>query len=353
MSTSLSLRSVEKVFPGGIAAVDGVSLDVAPGEFVTLLGPSGSGKTTLLKMIAGFETPTAGDILLDDTSIVRLPAYRREIGMVFQNYALFPHLTVRGNVEFPLSVRNAPRAEMRSKAESALDLVHLSEFSDRYPGQLSGGQQQRVALARAVMFGPKILLMDEPLGALDKNLRNHMKTEIMRIQKDLQMTVIYVTHDQDEALTMSDRIAVMRDGRLVQVAGDKELYNRPKNKFVAEFIGESNCLPCTMAGNDAGSGWVTLENGFRVRASVGSASKPSWLMIRPERISIQAADPNRKGSSLQGEVTEAMFLGESTRYRVSAMGLDLTVKCQNQDATSFAPGTQVVLTWDPEYAITL
>ena len=352
MSTSLSLVSVEKVFAGDVVAVAGVSLDVAPGEFVTLLGPSGSGKTTLLKMIAGFETPTAGDIRLDDTSVVRLPAYRREIGMVFQNYALFPHLTVRDNVAFPLSVRNVPRPEVLAKTHSALDLVHLGEFANRYPGQLSGGQQQRVALARAVVFGPKILLMDEPLGALDKNLREHMKTEIIRIQKSLNMTVIYVTHDQDEALTMSDRIAVMRDGQLVQVAGDRELYSRPANKFVAEFIGESNFLPCTAGDDGEGSGWVTLENGMRVRASIG-ATAPRWLMIRPERISMEPAGSGTQTHVLEGMVTEAMFLGETTRYSVTAMGLDLTVKCQNHDETCIAPGTQVSLNWKPEHAIAL
>jgi len=353
MSTSLVLRNVSKVYGRDGRAVSDFSLDVAPGEFLTLLGPSGSGKTTVLKMIAGFETPTAGEIELGGESVVTLPPYRRGIGMVFQNYALFPHMTVFENVAFPLSVRDVDRREIAVKAREALALVHLEEFADRYPTQLSGGQQQRVALARAVVFRPRILLMDEPLGALDRNLRERMKTEIKRIQRELRMTVVYVTHDQDEALTLSDRIAVMRDGRLVQAAPGPELYNRPADSFVARFVGESNIFDCEVVADGAGARMLRLPNGALVAApSAAGEVVAHRLMIRPERISILRGE-EVSGAALSGRIREAVFLGETTRYEIDAEGLSLTVKDQNRGAAPFPVGAHVALTWRPDDAVLL
>ena len=234
---SVSLAGLEKRYDR-VNAVAGVSLDIRSGEFLTLLGPSGSGKTTTLMMIAGFETPTAGDIAIDGKSVVGMPPYRRNIGMVFQNYALFPHLTVAENIGFPLKQRGVAKAERAKLVGEALELVHLPGYGERYPRQLSGGQQQRVALARAIVFQPRLLLMDEPLGALDKQLRENLQLEMRRLHADLGITFIYVTHDQEEALTMSDRIAVMNEGLVAQVGSPEDLYDRPCNRFVANFIGE-------------------------------------------------------------------------------------------------------------------
>src|SRR5580658_6506385 len=241
------LSGLEKRY-GSVGAVCGVSLDIRSGEFLTLLGPSGSGKTTTLMMIAGFETPTGGDIAIDGTSVVAMPPYRRNIGMVFQNYALFPHLTVADNIGFPLKQRGVGKAERAKLVGEALELVHLPGYGERYPRQLSGGQQQRVAFARAIVFKPRLLLMDEPLGALDKQLRENLQLEMRRLHADLGITFIYVTHDQEEALIMSDRIAVMNEGRIVQLGKPEQLYDRPCDQFVASFIGESNFFPCVVLG---------------------------------------------------------------------------------------------------------
>ncbi len=222
---------------GNLTAVRDVTLDVRAGEFLTLLGPSGSGKTTTLMMLAGFATPSAGEIFVDGRNVTREPAHRRDIGVVFQSYALFPHLNVARNVAFPLEIRKRPRKEINAKVRAALDLVQLGDLAHRYPNELSGGQQQRVALARAIVFQPPLLLMDEPLGALDKKLREHMQIELVKIKSCLNVTVIYVTHDQEEALVMSDRVVVMADGRIQQVGRPEELYQRPANRFVADFIG--------------------------------------------------------------------------------------------------------------------
>src|SRR5215813_3667788 len=229
-----------KSYDGGTNAVDDVSLDVGRGEFVTLLGPSGSGKTTTLLMIAGFESPTSGVIELDGHDLVRSKPYERNIGMVFQNYALFPHMTAAKNVVFPLKMRRFPRRDIEARAQRMLELVGLRRFADRYPRELSGGQQQRVALARGLVFNPDVLLLDEPLGALDKNLREQMQVEIKRIHREVGITMVYVTHDHTEAMTMSDRVAVFRDGRIEQLGSPLAVYDRPANRFVAEFIGDSN-----------------------------------------------------------------------------------------------------------------
>lgn len=323
---SVTLSNLEKTYDRASAApkaVDRVSLDIRSGEFLTMLGPSGSGKTTTLMMIAGFETPTAGDIAIDGKSVVAMPPYRRNIGMVFQNYALFPHLTVEENVGFPLKQRGVPKPERARLVAEALELVHLPGYGARYPRQLSGGQQQRVAVARAVVFKPRLLLMDEPLGALDKQLRENLQLEMRRLHADLGITFIYVTHDQEEALTMSDRIAVMNDGKVAQVGTPEDLYDRPENRFVAGFIGESNFLPAVVRGveNDV----VIAEcDGAVIRALCPgrpASGEKVTLTTRPERL--RFADSAWVGEQmpqnrLSVTVTEAVFAGERCRYMLQA-----------------------------------
>ena len=322
---SVTLSDLEKTYDRANAvakAVDGVSLDIRSGEFLTLLGPSGSGKTTTLMMIAGFETPTAGDIAIDGKSVVAMPPYRRNIGMVFQNYALFPHLTVEENVGFPLKQRGVSKAERAKLVTEALELVHLPGYGARYPRQLSGGQQQRVAVARAVVFKPRLLLMDEPLGALDKQLRENLQLEMRRLHADLGITFIYVTHDQEEALTMSDRIAVMNDGKVAQVGSPEDLYDRPDNRFVAGFIGESNFLPAIVRGLEDDVVVAECE-GTLIRARCPgrpTSGEKVTLTTRPERL--RFADANQAGTHPQNRlsvtVTEAVFAGERCRYMLQA-----------------------------------
>lgn len=355
MSTSLEMKNVQKRY-GALHVVRDFDLHIRPGEFVTFLGPSGSGKTTALKMIAGFEAPSAGDIFLDGRSIVDLPPYERGIGMVFQNYALFPHMTVTENVAFPLTVRNVARPETEAKVAQALALVKMDQYRARYPNQLSGGQQQRIALARAIVFNPSILLMDEPLGALDRNLREHMKIEIMRIQKELNITVVFVTHDQDEALTMSDRVAVINEGRLVQVADSKALYSSPQNRFVASFVGESNLLACRVDAVDAGMGRVTIAGDAPARARLtGQAGGGTgWLFVRPEHVDIGSRGSAPAGcNTLDGVVESALFLGETTRYAVACGDVTMTIKRQNRGQPHFAPGTPVTLCWNADDCVVL
>src|SRR5882672_9806534 len=282
---SVSLTALEKTFDR-TNAVAGVSLGIDSGEFLTLLGPSGSGKTTTLMMIAGFEVPTAGDIAIDGASVVAVPPYRRNIGMVFQNYALFPHLTVAENIGFPLKQRRVAKAERTRLVGQALELVHLPGYAHRYPRQLSGGQQQRVALARAIVFQPRLLLMDEPLGALDKQLRENLQLEMRRLHADLGITFIYVTHDQEEALTMSDRIAVMNHGKVAQVGRPEDLYDRPTSRFVAGFIGESNFLPAIVRGMEDDVVVADCE-GAVIRALCPgrpASGEKVTLTTRPERL---------------------------------------------------------------------
>jgi len=332
---SVTLSKLEKTYDRTNAtakAVDGVSLDIRSGEFLTMLGPSGSGKTTTLMMIAGFETPTAGDISIDGKSVVAMPPYRRNIGMVFQNYALFPHLTVEENVGFPLKQRGVPKAERAKLVAEALELVHLPGYGTRYPRQLSGGQQQRVAVARAVVFKPRLLLMDEPLGALDKQLRENLQLEMRRLHADLGITFIYVTHDQEEALTMSDRIAVMNDGKVAQVGSPEDLYDRPDNRFVAGFIGESNFLPAVVRGLEDDVVVAECE-GTLIRALCPgrpASGEKVTLTTRPERLRFTdggwtglEAPQNR----LSVTVTEAVFAGERCRYMLqSGDGTSIVLK---------------------------
>src|ERR1700733_5963625 len=302
------LSGLEKRYDS-VGAVRGVSLDIRSGEFLTLLGPSGSGKTTMLMMIAGFEVPTAGDIAIDGRSIVTLPPHKRNIGMVFQNYALFPHLTVADNIAFPLKQRGVDRATRARLVDESLELVRLPGYQARMPRQLSGGQQQRVALARAIVFRPRLLLMDEPLGALDKQLRESLQLEMRRLHADLGITFIYVTHDQEEALTMSDRIAVMNEGRIAQLGRPEELYDRPCSRFVASFLGESNFLSGIVHGFQEEDIVIAECGGTMVRAV--APTRPArgdkvMLTMRPERMKFADGISTPTWNRMQATVTEAV-----------------------------------------------
>ena len=311
---------VQKTYDGVQLVVKQLDLDIRRGEFLTLLGPSGSGKTTTLMMLAGFESPTAGDILLDGKPITRTPPHKRNFGMVFQNYALFPHLTVAQNVAYPLTVRKVPQADITKRVERALGMVQLRNMDARLPGQLSGGQQQRVALARALVFEPQLVLMDEPLGALDKQLREHMQIELKELHRQLGVTFVYVTHDQGEALTMSDRVAVFNDGAIQQIDVVERMYEAPANRFVAGFIGDSATLRGTVRAaqvdNDSDRCGIVLTdgrvltglniNGAKVGAQVEAC-------IRPERITVHTEAPSERGNVLQAEVRNLIYFGDHLR----------------------------------------
>ena len=279
--------NVDKSYDGESLVVKGLNLDIPQGEFLTMLGPSGSGKTTTLMMLAGFETPTSGEIYLEGEPISSIPPYKRGIGMVFQNYALFPHMTVNENLAFPLEVRKLPKAEVDEKVHKALSMVELQDFGTRMPLQLSGGQQQRVALARALVFEPRLVLMDEPLGALDKKLREQMQYEIKHIHERIGITVVYVTHDQSEALTMSNRIAVFNDGKIQQISTPDVLYEKPDNSFVAQFIGENNQIKGKVKSVNGKNCVVVTDNGDEIvslKVNVNSVGETSMLSLRPERV---------------------------------------------------------------------
>mgnify|MGYP003981792427 FL=1 len=321
--TLVKFESVQKSYDGETLVVKDFNLDVARGEFVTMLGPSGSGKTTCLMMLAGFEPATHGEIYLDGIPINNVPPHKRGIGMVFQNYALFPHMTVAENLAFPLQVRGMGKSETAEKVTGALDMVRLGGFGDRRPAQLSGGQQQRVAVARALVFRPQLGLMDEPLGALDKNLREEMQYEIKHIHEELQVTMVYVTHDQSEALTMSNRIAVFDDGIVQQLAPPDELYEKPMNAFVAGFIGENNRLYGEVKAIEGDFCHVELEGGGgmvkALSVNVNGVGSRTTLSLRPERVTIGAAQ-GQSTNSLEAKVEELIYLGDHIRSRVSLSG---------------------------------
>jgi putative spermidine/putrescine transport system ATP-binding protein len=343
--------SVQKSYDGETLVVKDLNLDVTRGEFLTMLGPSGSGKTTVLMMLAGFETATHGEILLGGQPINNVPPQKRGIGMVFQNYALFPHMTVAENLAFPLQVRKMAKADVDQKVQRALDMVQLSAFGNRRPGQLSGGQQQRVAVARALVFEPELVLMDEPLGAIDKNLREEMQYEIKHIHESLGVTMVYVTHDQTEALTMSNRIAVFDDGIIQQLASPEVLYEKPENAFVAAFIGENNKLIGKVVGEDGNYCTVQVDGASVQALSVNHAGVggKSTLSLRPERVFIEPGEgtcPN----VVPANVEEVIYLGDHVRTRISLLGHDeFVVKTPNAAGhIHLEVGQQVKVGWLPD-----
>jgi len=313
---NVRIENLVKKF-GDTVAVNDVSLDIEHGEFLTLLGPSGSGKTTILMMIAGFQIPSSGKIFIENDMVISKPSYKRNIGMVFQNYALFPHMTVYENIAFPLRMRKLKNEEISKSVENILNIIKLAGLSSRYPRQLSGGQQQRVALARALVYNPPVLLMDEPLGALDKKLREHMQLEVKHIQKSLGLTVIYVTHDQAEALTMSDRIAVLNQGRIEQVGSSGDLYEKPRNRFVADFIGETNVIDTELAGEKDGRLELVTSNGLKILASnrLSLLDRKVTVAIRPERINF-VKSRHEVLNTYGGVIEEVIYLGDTIKYKV-------------------------------------
>jgi putative spermidine/putrescine transport system ATP-binding protein len=334
-----------------LVAVDDLDLALEAGEFLTLLGPSGSGKTTTLMMVAGLQQPDAGSIRLNGVSVASLPPYRRDVGMVFQNYALFPHMTVRRNVAFPLEMRGTPAAEIARLVDEALALVKLPDHGERLPKQLSGGQQQRVALARAMVYRPALLLMDEPLGALDRKLREQLQLEIKRVHRERSISVLYVTHDQEEALTMSDRIAVFNKGRIEQIGTPEELYDRPATRFVASFIGDTNLVEGRVLGVAGGICEIETAAG-RIAASARTpleAGAAVFVAVRPERVVL--APVQEAGGGLEGVIIEQVFLGTSRKYVVRlADGTELVVLRPISDPPFEQAAPTVRVSWPPEKA---
>jgi putative spermidine/putrescine transport system ATP-binding protein len=348
---ALKLRGLTKSY-GPERVVDDVSLDVRPGEFLTLLGPSGSGKTTTLNLVAGFVRPDAGEISIDGATVSKLPPHRRDIGVVFQHYALFPHMTVAENVAFSLRERKVRRADALRRAGEALELVQLGALASRYPSQLSGGQQQRVAVARAVVFEPRLLLMDEPLGALDRKLRETLQVELRRLHRELGITFVYVTHDQDEAMGLSGRIAVFRRGRVEQLGTPDELYERPESRFVAEFLGESNVFCGTVRGSSA----VETPSGLIAITSAGGLGDgdPCAVVVRPEamRVVEQARATATSDNELHGTLLERVYLGSSAKVTVVLeQGGAVTVRRPTRDVQHLGTGQGVIVRWSREDSV--
>ena len=348
----VEFERVQKSYDGEILVVKDLNLSMPKGEFLTMLGPSGSGKTTCLMMLAGFETATHGDIRLGGTSINNIPPHKRGIGMVFQNYALFPHMTVAENLAFPLEVRKIGKSDRDQKVKRALDMVQMGEFGGRRPAQLSGGQQQRIALARALVFEPELVLMDEPLGALDKQLREHMQFEITNLAHELGITTVYVTHDQTEALTMSDRVAVFDDGVIQQLAPPDALYEEPQNSFVAQFIGENNTLLGKIETLEDRKATVRLDDGSLIDAlpvNVGAVGDRTLVSIRPERVEVNP-DLGPDAHTLDAEVLEFIYMGDVFRTRLRVAGKDdFIIKTRNRaDQVKLSPGEKVKIGWLPE-----
>ncbi len=349
----VEFERVQKSYDGETLVVKDLNLSMPKGEFLTMLGPSGSGKTTCLMMLAGFETATNGDIRLDGKPINNIPPHKRGIGMVFQNYALFPHMTVAENLSFPLEVRGMGKSEREEKVNRALGMVQMGDFGGRRPAQLSGGQQQRVALSRALVFEPELVLMDEPLGALDKQLRETLQFEITRIAHELGITTVYVTHDQTEALTMSDRVAVFEAGRIQQLAPPDQLYERPENSFVAQFIGENNTMDGvieTIAGDQC---TVRLDSGDVIDAqpvNVTKVGEKTKVSIRPERVEFKTERLRDDAHTLKAEVLEFIYMGDIFRTRLRVAGNEnFVVKTRNApDQVRLTPGETVEIGWQAE-----
>ncbi|MBY4679044.1 ABC transporter ATP-binding protein [Marinobacterium arenosum] len=348
LTSYVSFQNVQKTYDGDNLVVKNFNLDIAPGEFVTMLGPSGSGKTTCLMMLAGFETATHGEIYVDGTPVNHLAPHKRDIGMVFQNYALFPHMTIAENLAFPLKVRKLSNAEIEQRVKRALEMIELPQLAGRRPGQLSGGQQQRVALARALVFEPKLVLMDEPLGALDKQLREQMQYEIKHLHERLGVTVLYVTHDQTEALTMSDRIAVFNEGVVQQLATPTELYEQPANAFVAQFIGENNKLPGQVSRLDGSRCQVRVGNALveALPVNVAAAGEQTTLSIRPERVQLNPVE-GQCDNCFDARVLEMIYHGDHLRTRVQLMDQDqFIIKVPNAaQRLAIAEGDRVRVGW--------
>jgi putative spermidine/putrescine transport system ATP-binding protein len=348
-SVALRVEQLRKVFSKNVYALRGVDLEVAESEFVTLLGPSGSGKTTLLMIIAGFVGPDGGRVFAAEKDITAVPAERRNFGVVFQNYALFPHMTVQQNVAYPLVARRVPHAERRSRVNEALELVDLSGFGRRRPGQLSGGQQQRVALARALVYQPSALLLDEPLGALDRALRERMQIELRSLNRRLGITFLYVTHDQDEALTMSDRIIVIRDGQIEQVGTPQEVYGQPATLFVANFVGASNVFRAEVLSSNGSNTRVRLTPGsdelVLTGMRVGSTTEIA-LTVRPERVRVEARrrDVQLDEAIVEGILEQEVFAGDMWRYFVAAAGMRIEARMLQR--AGVAVGDRVHATWN-------
>ncbi|HEV2359571.1 MAG TPA: ABC transporter ATP-binding protein [bacterium] len=354
--SDVRLREVSKSF-GEVRAVDHVSLDVQAGEFVSLLGPSGCGKTTTLRLIAGFERVTSGDIFIGGGDVTTMPAYQRNIGMVFQHYALFPHMTVRENVAFGLRMRRVPAAEAARRVSDVLDLLHLSGLGNRYHHQLSGGQQQRVALARALVIKPQILLLDEPLSNLDAKLREEMRVELRQVQRQVGITTVFVTHDQEEALVMSDRIAVMNHGRIIQYGTPADIYQRPAHSFVAGFIGQSNLLWGEVQSQENGLARVRVDSGLEVVARSDQPVPPGrrvLVMIRQSRVKVGRETPQTALNSFAARLEFVTYLGEAVQYlcRVGELRLVATAAI-DADAPSFQPGAPVTVSWRPDDCLVL
>lgn len=348
----VEFERVQKSYDGENLVVKDLNLSMPKGEFLTMLGPSGSGKTTCLMMLAGFETATHGDIRLDGVSINNIPPHKRGIGMVFQNYALFPHMTVAENLSFPLEVRKIGKSEREEKVMRALGMVQMQDFAGRRPAQLSGGQQQRIALSRALVFEPELVLMDEPLGALDKQLRETLQFEITNLAHELGITTVYVTHDQTEALTMSDRVAVFDDGRIQQLAPPDTLYEEPQNSFVAQFIGENNTLMGTIDKISGETCVVRLDDGSLINAkpiNVTEVGQRTRVSIRPERVEIDKGRLNADAYTLKAEVLEFVYMGDIFRTRLRVAGSDdFVIKTRNApDQVRLKPGEQIDIGWMP------
>uniref|UniRef100_UPI0040475A3A ABC transporter ATP-binding protein n=1 Tax=Yoonia sp. TaxID=2212373 RepID=UPI0040475A3A len=346
----VEFERVQKSYDGEKLVVKDLNLAMPKGEFLTMLGPSGSGKTTCLMMLAGFETATHGEIRLDGVSINHIPPHKRGIGMVFQNYALFPHMTVAENLSFPLEVRKMGKSLREEKVKRALGMVQMQDFANRRPTQLSGGQQQRIALARALVFEPELVLMDEPLGALDKQLRETLQFEITNLAHQLGITVVYVTHDQTEALTMSDRVAVFDDGRIQQLAPPDELYEAPQNSFVAQFIGENNTLEGVLKEVKGDSCIVQLDSGDIIDAmpvNIGAVGERTKVSIRPERVEFDKSRLSPDAHTLKAEVLEFIYMGDIFRTRLRVAGRDdFIIKSRNApDQTRLTPGQEIEIGW--------
>jgi spermidine/putrescine ABC transporter ATP-binding subunit len=331
---------------GSYTALDDVSARFDDGGFYALLGPSGSGKTTLLRMIAGFDFPNSGRIEMDGESVERVPLEKRQIGMVFQNYALFPNMTVTDNVAFGLEVRGLPKAAIRERVAAALDLVKLGALGERKPHQLSGGQRQRVALARAFVINPRVLLLDEPLGALDKALRVDMQVELKRIQREIGITTIFVTHDQEEALTMADRIGILKDGRLIEEGQPEEIYNRPKTLFAATFLGDANILTGIWSGEA-----MVMADGTKIAVTGAEGRKPGEAMqcaIRPERMRLESGIAATSENALTGRISRKIFSGVHSTFYIDASGRQVRVVVPNSSGDRFDDHDQVTVMWSAE-----